>query len=164
LDLYTIDPTGDFSAYYHHTTADGGNLDFDNTTGYGPEHWTLNTANTVRWGSNYVFRVHYYDDHVDPIPGPAIPTEWTVSVLLYEGTAHQQSSTFTGELAYHDAYDNDGPNDTGASWADVCTVVPIQADESHARATMSRGREGQIIITVPVPSLEERIQIKTGKQ
>jgi uncharacterized protein YfaP (DUF2135 family) len=164
LDLYTIDPTGDYSCYYHHTTASGGNLDFDQTEGYGPEHWTLSTANTIQWGGTYTFRVHYYDDHVNDIPGPAIPTQWTVNVLLYEGTPNMQSSTFNGELDYHDASDNAGPDGTGASWADVCTVVPIQADEEHARPAISRGPHGKIIITVPVPSMDEQIQIKTNEQ
>jgi hypothetical protein len=160
LDLYTIDPTGDYSCYFHEVTASGGALDFDNTTGYGPEHWTLNTDDIVQWGETYTFRVHYYDDHVDPLPGPAIPTHWTVNVLLYEGTSHMQSSTFSGELAYHDASDNDQPDGTGQSWADVCTVVPIQTDESHARAAISKDHQGRIIITVPVPAVDERIEMK----
>jgi hypothetical protein len=75
-----------------------------------------------------------------------------------------QSSTFNGELDYHDASDNAGPDGTGASWADVCTVVPIQADEEHARPAISRGPHGKIIITVPVPSMDEQIQIKTNEQ
>ena len=162
LDLYTIDPAGDYSCYYHHDTADGGVLDFDNTTGYGPEHWTLSTDNTIRWGENYTFRVHYYDDHVDSIPGPAVPTQWTVNVLMYEGTSHMTSQTFTGTLDYHDASDNDQPFGSGASWADVCTVVPVQASESNVRPLVLRGIDGSVTITVPVPSVAERMKVKAG--
>ena len=96
LDLYTIDPTGDYSCYYHKVTADGGQLDFDNVTGFGPEHWTLTGNDTIRWGEEYTVRVHYYDDHTGNEPGPAIPSRWTVTILLYEGTAQQVSYTYSG--------------------------------------------------------------------
>jgi len=75
-----------------------------------------------------------------------------------------ESFSYTGELAYHDASYNNQPDGTGASWADVCTVVPVQADDNNVRATVSRDFAGKTVITVPVPSLEERIQMKSGQQ
>jgi uncharacterized protein YfaP (DUF2135 family) len=163
LDLYAIDPTDDYSCYYHTSTASGGRLDFDNTTGFGPEHWTLTTDNKVQWGSNYIFRVHYYDDHVNDNPGDAIPTQWTVNIQMYENTTNFQSTTFSGELDYHDST-NDSPAGMGGDWATVCKVVPVQADETHLRPITSRDAQGQIVITVPIPAIEERIQLKARKQ
>ena len=166
LDLYTIDPTGDYSAYFHHTTADGGNLDFDNTYGYGPEHWTLTYANTVRWGSNYTVRVHYYSDHLscqscDPVV-PVRPTGWTVTVLLYEGTPQMTTATFSGVLG--DAIpSNHYPADSGPDWADVVTITPVQPGPSR-QVSMTKTESGKIQIIVPVPSDEECLQLKLAPQ
>jgi hypothetical protein len=58
LDTYVIDPAGDYSCYYHKVTAGGGELDYDITTGYGPEHWTLMTTDIVRYDQPYKVRLH----------------------------------------------------------------------------------------------------------
>ena len=88
LDLYTIDPTGDYSAYYHEVTSDGGELDYDDVNGYGPEHWTLQYSDTVRWDQDYKIRVHYYSDHGNG------GTNYSVSVKLYDGDRQRILANF----------------------------------------------------------------------
>lgn len=105
LDTYVIDPTGDYSCYYHKVTADGGALDHDVTTGYGPEHWTLTDNNTVRYGQPYKIRVHYYSDHGHG------GTNYTVSIVEYEGTTRQQTQTYRGYLGVS-IPSNNQPNGT----------------------------------------------------
>lgn len=153
LDTYVIDPTGDYSCYFHPTTADGGVLDFDETGGYGPEHWTLNADNTIRWNQDYHMRVHYYDDN------GAGPSNYTVSVRLYDGD-QAITSYYRGNLAVSNS-SNDDPNDTGPDWADVATITPVQL-------TGSAGATGRIVfdskpgaplhITVYVPPRAARVK------
>ncbi|MBN4071759.1 hypothetical protein JYT30_01205, partial [Desulfotalea psychrophila] len=156
LDLYTIDPTGDYSAYYHKITGDGGELDYDDTNGYGPEHWTLQYSDTVRWDQDYRIRVHYYSDHGNG------GTNYDVTVKLYEGTDKESLQSFSGYLSSNNS-SNDGPNDTGADWANIVTIRPVQTatGASFARAKMSISKDGSVpIITVPVPSPAERLEAK----
>ncbi len=116
IDTYVIDPTGDYSCYYHKVTADGGELDYDCTTGYGPEHWTLMDTDTLSLDSPYYVRLHYYSDHGNS------PSNYTVNVKLNEGTDLESNYTFRGNLAYSDS-SNTGPNATGWDWADVCYIT-----------------------------------------
>ncbi|MBF0566714.1 MAG: hypothetical protein HQK89_15925 [Nitrospirae bacterium] len=123
VDTYVIDPTGDYSSYYHLVTADGGRLDHDVTTGYGPEHWTLTYANTIRYNQpSYKVRLHYYSDHGHG------GTNYTVSIKLYEGTSREQTSGFSGYLPVSSPGNNQ-PNGSGADWADIAsiTLVPTPA-------------------------------------
>jgi uncharacterized protein YfaP (DUF2135 family) len=152
LDAYVIDPTGDYSCYYHKTTADGGELDYDITTGYGPEHWTLMSTDTIRCDQPYRFRVHYYSDHGNG------PTNYTVSIKLYEETGQEVEYCFGGNLAVSD-YWNDAPDDTGPDWADIASLTLTRAD-TRSTPTVKFSPGGKINITVPVPSREERNRYK----
>ncbi|MFA5258121.1 MAG: hypothetical protein WC360_08220, partial [Opitutales bacterium] len=149
IDLYTYDPTGDVSWYGHMGTADGGILDFDNTTGYGPEHFTLTYTDTVHWDEEYRVRVHFYSNHTDEYQ---TPTQWTVSIVLYEGEARSQSFSFSGTLTL-DSSDNHLPGNSGADWADVAVIVPTQAPPAPAgnSAIVWQPTASQVpIITVPI--------------
>ena len=165
--MYTIDPTGDYSAYYNHTNADGGNLDVDNTSGYGPEHWTLTYANTVRWGLPYKVRVHYYSDHqacssCDP-PVELRPTGYTVTVMQYEDTPQMVTHTYSGVLGSASSGNARPPTATGSDWADVVTVIPVQPGPGRA-AAVTQPESDAIQITVPVPSAEECLQLKLAPE
>ncbi len=162
LDLYTIDPTGDYSAYYHRLTADGGELDFDDTSGFGPEHWTLEGSDTTRWGGEYNVRLHYYSDH-NGSSGPALATRWNISVLVYEGTPRAQLFNFTGVLAYDDS-SNTGDLDSGPDWADVCTITPVEASPTLTAPSVTKSASGRAKIIVPIPSQAERLQIKSASE
>ncbi len=157
LDLYAVDPAGDYSAYYHKTTADGGELDYDDTNGYGPEHWTLQYSDTVRWDQDYRIRVHYYSDHGNG------GTNYNVTVKLYEGTGRESLQVFSGYLSNDDS-SNSAPTDTGADWADIVIIRPTQtaagAGFARSRMLMNRGDDTVPVITVPVPNLAERIKAK----
>lgn len=115
VDLYVTDPTGATSWYSSKTTPDGGVLDYDITSGFGPEHWTLAGNNTIRYGSPYRVRLHYYSDHNS---STSIPTNYNVSVKLYEGTSREVVYRYRGNLAT-DNSSNKAPGSTGADWVDV---------------------------------------------
>ena len=76
MDLWVWDPSGERVYYAHRTSAIGGELDVDITTGYGPETFTLEHARP----GEYVVEVHNYS------PGSAAITEITVSMLLFPDT------------------------------------------------------------------------------
>jgi uncharacterized protein YfaP (DUF2135 family) len=151
LDTYVIDPNGDYSAYYHKLTADGGELDRDVISGYGPEHWTLTNTDTIRYGQPYKFRVHYYSDHGNG------PTNYTVTIELYNGTARQTTYSYSGALSAHST-GNDGPVDIGADWANIATIIPTQS--SSVAPVVQTAPDGSMIITVPMPSPQERQKLK----
>lgn len=145
VDLYVIDPTGDYSAYYHMTTLDGGVLDYDDVNGYGPEHWTLTYSDTVRWDQDYRIRLHYYSDHGNG------GTSYQVSIKMYEGTDRETVSYYSGYLSASNP-DNDGPTDTGPDWVDIAVVRPTQTQALTAPLAAA----APVSLTTPVPSAEER--------
>jgi uncharacterized protein YfaP (DUF2135 family) len=126
LDLYVIDPNGDYSAYNHKNTADGGELDVDDTDGFGPEHWTLTASDVVRCGGNYKVRVHYYNGNVG--------TNFSVRLRLYEGTDAEKDypNRLSGYLNASNS-GNDGPLDTGPDWSQDYEF-PIVMDSPACRA------------------------------
>jgi hypothetical protein len=117
VDLYVTDPTGSTSYWSELVTPDGGLLDIDDTTGYGPEHWTLTTDNVVRWGEPYTIRLHYY--YGDG------PTSYNVTVTANEGTAYETTQTYTGVISSSNS-DNYYPGSYGDDWVDICIVTPIE--------------------------------------
>lgn len=152
VDAYVIDPSGDYSSYYHPTTADGGELDQDITTGFGPEHWTLLNTDVVRYNQPYKFRLHYFSDH-----GRG-PTNYTVTIELYNGTSRQVTHTYTGALSVSNP-SNDGPRDTGPDWVDIASVILTQGT-GNVTATAQQTDDGRITITVPVPPPADRARLK----
>lgn len=156
VDTYVIDPTGDYSAYYHRVTADGGTLDRDVTTGYGPEHWTLLNSNVVRYNQPYKFRIHYYSDHGNG------PTNYAVTIELYNGTPRQATYTYTGSLSVSSP-GNSAPTGTGPDWRDIATVILTPSASSNgldAGPSTTTDENGRLTITVPVPDAATRIQLK----
>jgi len=155
VDLYVIDPTGDYSCYYHMITADGGELDHDVITGYGPEHWTLMTTDTVRYDQPYKVRLHYYSDHGNG------PTNYTVSIKLYEGTSREQEYWYRGNLAVSNPY-NDAPNDSGADWVDIANITLAQVQTASCVLKAIQASNSDIEVTIPVLPKRQRIRIKNG--
>jgi len=149
VDLYAIDPTGDYSCYYHKITADGGELDHDITTGYGPEHWTLETTDIIRYNQPYKVRLHYYSDHSHG------PTNYNVSIKLYEGTEREQEYWYRGNLAVSNL-DNNAPNDSGPDWVDIADITLTQS-ASHVLKSIQIS-DSNIKINVPIPSKDKRIK------
>jgi uncharacterized protein YfaP (DUF2135 family) len=114
VDLYATDPINNTSWYASRVTPDGMALDFDNTTGFGPENITLSSAagNTVRAG-NYRVRVHYYS-------GTQAATG-NVLVILNEGQTNQTARVFTFGIATSNS-SNDAPGSVGADWENIASV------------------------------------------
>jgi uncharacterized protein YfaP (DUF2135 family) len=162
LDTYVIDPTGDYSAYYHMVTADGGALDRDDVDGYGPEHWTLLSTDTVRYDQPYKFRVHYFSDHGNG------PSNYTVTITLDQGTPLETTQTYSGNLAVSNP-GNDAPDGQGADWADIATIsIPQPTQQNRDQALLLPASTSQtisnsdsnIVITAPVPPIDQRARFK----
>lgn len=154
VDLYVIDPQGDYSAYYHKTTADGGELDYDITTGYGPEHWTLTTSDTIRWDeASYQVRLHYYSDHGNG------GTNYVLTVKLYEGTDYETEYVQTGYLGTSNS-SNSEPTDTGADWVDNYTIVLSQTPYGSGSVLNTVRSAGLPVINAFIPSEAERRALK----
>lgn len=157
VDLYAIDPNGDYSYYNHKRTSDGGELDYDDINGYGPEHWTLQYSDTIRYGEDYRIRLHYYSDHGNG------GTNYRVTIKMYEGTRYETAQVYTGYLSYDNSY-NDSPNDTGSDWVDIATIRPVNVNAPASSvpkySSTPNNVNGKIILTVPVASKEERQKAK----
>ncbi|MBK8276759.1 MAG: hypothetical protein IPK92_13280 [Nitrospira sp.] len=121
VDLYVTDPNGQTAWYASKSTASGIELDFDNTTGFGPEHTTLVTGGIsgtsgVVLPGNYIIRVHYYSDHATGQSATG-----TVSIVLNENAPNQQfvSRSFTISTS---SPGNASPGGVGSDWVDIATV------------------------------------------
>jgi uncharacterized protein YfaP (DUF2135 family) len=80
IDLHVTDPLGNHVWYMAMNAPTGANLDFDNTFGYGPEHYTISSAegDEMPYGE-YDIEVVYYADHDDNYDtDQAVP--WTVNI------------------------------------------------------------------------------------
>jgi uncharacterized protein YfaP (DUF2135 family) len=87
VDLWVEEPGNHKCWYRNRTTANGGTLLEDNTTGFGPEHYVLARAEP----GNYVIKVNYFSG---PRNARVEPTTVTVVVTKGEG----QPQTFTAVL------------------------------------------------------------------
>jgi len=120
IDLYITEPQGETMWYSNQSTSDGLNLDFDNTSGYGPEHGTLtegaSTVGAVQDGT-YKVRVHYYSDHRTG----SVPITGHVNIVLNVGEDNQVEKTIPFGISV-DNSSNDSPGDSGADWIDIATV------------------------------------------
>jgi uncharacterized protein YfaP (DUF2135 family) len=64
VDLYVTEPNNSTAWFKTKTNVSGGFLDFDDTDGYGPEHYYISSlAGHKVDAGNYSIRVHYYEPH-----------------------------------------------------------------------------------------------------
>ena len=75
LDLHMSPDDGVTHCFYGNPTAGQMQLDYDNTTGYGPEHITIDNATGV---NTYAIKVYYYADH--NVTDPPVTTATTAHV------------------------------------------------------------------------------------
>ena len=121
VDLYITEPEGETMWYGSTRTTNGLALDIDDTTGFGPEHGTLATgiesasSGTVLPG-DYIVRVHYYSDD-----GLNVPATGKVTIVINEGEDNQEIAETNFSIST-DNSSEDGPGNTGASWADIAIV------------------------------------------
>ena len=82
IDLHVEEPGQQRVSYNSRSSFRGGNLDDDNTSGFGPETYTLRHAPEGR----YIIKVHYYAG--EP------PTDVTVKVTRHQGGTGESTETF----------------------------------------------------------------------
>ena len=136
VDLYVYEPLPDGSGdsgdvcYYAGAcssteSALGGVLDTDNTSGFGPENYSLSTQDTgaTLAPGIYRIRVHYYSG--------SEPIDYSLRVLLNENSSDERVSTFSGTITTASG-SNSTPTDTGEDWADVaeieCSGDPVSCE------------------------------------
>ncbi|MEW5996221.1 MAG: DUF2135 domain-containing protein [Candidatus Micrarchaeota archaeon] len=98
VDLHIYDPQGNHAWYSDLDGIPGGNLDLDDTDGFGPETFTMEQAAP----GPYTVKVRYYSAH-----GVTAPVPVTVRVSLNEGPWQTYTQTFTADQANGDDPSND---------------------------------------------------------
>lgn len=90
VDLHVWDPHENQTYWQKKTEAAGGipgaELDVDDINGYGPEHFTMQSAQA----GNYIIKVRYYSAH-----GVTANTTATVRISIAGGPYHTYTHTFT---------------------------------------------------------------------
>jgi len=90
LDLYVTDPAGEQIWYRHKQSSSGGELDVDDTNGFGPENIFWPTGGAPN--GDYAVVVKHY--------GGALPTDYTV-VVTVGGQERRFTGTLTGNKESH---------------------------------------------------------------
>jgi len=98
VDMHIYDPSGNEAYYRSLGGIPGGNLDLDDTNGFGPETFTMESATPGEW----TVKVRYYSTH-----GVTSEVPVTVRVSKHEGTPEVFYHTFTAEQANSDDTTND---------------------------------------------------------
>jgi len=92
IDLHMSPDNGTTHCYYRSLTAGEMKLDYDNTSGYGPEHITIDNAT----GTNtYKIKVYYYADHNTNDPPSTTPTTAHITATVNGITKLSTSSTLS---------------------------------------------------------------------
>ncbi len=117
VDLYITEPTGETMWFSNKETANGLTLDFDDTTGFGPEHGTLEVAqSTTVEEVIYHVRVHYFSDD-----GLDVDATGRVTIVVNEGEPNQDYLTVGFRIG--DANSSTaGPDGSGSAWVDIAGV------------------------------------------
>jgi Uncharacterized protein conserved in bacteria (DUF2135) len=129
VDLYIIEPevngSSDAMWFGGRETNAGLELDFDDTTGFGPEHGTLEVSNPddpdpdQTLEGEYIVRVHYYSDD-----GLNVDATGRVTIVINEGAANQSTLTVRFRISDSNASQS-GPTGTGSSWVNIAKVDVI---------------------------------------
>jgi hypothetical protein len=121
VDLYVTQPDGQTAWFADLVTSHGLTLDFDNVTGFGPEHITLATPPAAQvLPGLYVIRVHYYSSHGT---GQAITGQ--VSVVVNENQPGQVFEQVSFSIPVSSPA-NSLPGSVGPDWVDIGVVDLVQ--------------------------------------
>ena len=96
VDLHILEPEGRHIFYSNRGGSNTPYLDYDNTVGFGPEHYIIDYGFQAASGTlegTYRIRVHYYGNR---LPESVRSIRWTVRV---EGSTQESTSQITGVLS-----------------------------------------------------------------
>jgi uncharacterized protein YfaP (DUF2135 family) len=116
VDQYVTEPTGATAWYAASTTASGLKLDFDNTSGFGPENTTIEAASTPIPGI-YRVRLHYYSDHLTRQVASG-----QVTITVNERAVNQVGPLTKQWSISVSNPNNDQPGAPGPDWVDIADV------------------------------------------
>ena len=88
VDLHVTDPNDEECYFAYMTTSIGGELDVDDTDGYGPENFKLSSGEAI--SGSYLVEVNYYSD--EGTIGE--PIQATIKVYINEGTPEEIMQEF----------------------------------------------------------------------
>ena len=114
VDLYVTDPDGDTAWYQQMVTRSGGVLDVDDTTAFGPEHFTLTFDDVVQWNQTYTVRLHYFAGNY--------PTRYALSIVYLSGGRYLKEE-YSGVIDFSNT-NNDYPGSRGGDWVDIARITP----------------------------------------
>jgi len=125
VDLYITEPEGEAMWFGNRRTGNGLELDIDDTTGFGPEHGTLEigSATEVLEGI-YTVRVHYFSDD-----GLDVDATGRVTIIINEGLPEQSFLSLRFRIA-DDNSGESGPDGSGSSWVDIAKVDVVNNEIS----------------------------------
>ncbi len=143
VDLHVLEPYGRHIYYSNKMPdADGPYLDFDNTYGYGPEHYYATDEmvmyddygeqqSTDLYGT-YQIAVHYFADHDDDYESDQ-PITWHITIsylaLYIESTGQEiwEEVSYSGYLG--DAYSSSASTfGSGAGWSEIMVFECYEVD------------------------------------
>jgi len=113
IDLYVTEPGGSTAWFGGARTAGGLNLDFDNTSGFGPENITLEGASAVAQPGNYTVRVHNFR-------GAA--SSGSVQIVLNERLPNQAGPLIRNWSLGVGNSSNSEPGRSGPDWVTIGTA------------------------------------------
>jgi hypothetical protein len=113
-------------------------LDTDNTTGFGPENYTLSRAEGDTLASGpYRVRAHYFEG--------SGPIDYQLRVLLRENQPDEEVTILTGRIDQSSRTNSD-PNLNGTGWVDIaninCTGTPIRCTVTAVAGTNNGTNNG----------------------
>ncbi|MFH0816922.1 MAG: hypothetical protein V1934_08940 [Methanobacteriota archaeon] len=138
VDLHVLEPTIDGvegrHIYYQNKGYDANSpyLDFDNTRGYGPEHYYATEGmalpNSADLYGTYEIRIHYYADH-DSNTEEVQPITWSVHIkyLAFKneqtGVEIWEEATVGGYASSANSYNSDSFSSSDASWSNTYQFI-----------------------------------------
>jgi len=143
VDLHVLEPYGRHIYYSNKGyDANGPYLDFDNTYGYGPEHYyatdemvmydTSGVQQSTDIYGTYQIAVHYYRDH-DSDDEEVQPITWTVTISYLVLYIEQTGQEIWEEVTYTGYLDVDDPSSassfgSGGGWSEIMTFECVEPD------------------------------------
>jgi uncharacterized protein YfaP (DUF2135 family) len=133
VDLHVLEPGTDARHIYWSNTGSGSNnpyLDFDNTHGFGPEHYIAAEDSTIPGSTNiygtYQIRVEYYADHSGADTPQAITWHLNVKYLAFKdqttGQEYWVQESRSGALSTPSSSGTGDFESSGPAWSEIWTI------------------------------------------